>query len=78
MPIVKVIEVTGSSEKNIDNGVINCIEEVSKTIHNIDSIHIKDFKIFVKNRKPLSYDIICNVSYRMEDVNMYGNFQKIN
>ena len=69
MPLVKVIEVIGSSEKSFDDAVIHCVDEVSKTIHNIDSVFIKEFKIHVKDRKPVSYEIICNVSFRLDSVN---------
>lgn len=67
MPIVKVIEVIASSKKSFDDAVINCINEVSKTIHNIESVYIKDFKVLVKNNKAASYGIICNVSFRVDD-----------
>ena len=67
MSIVKVIEVIASSEKSFDDAVKNCIDEVSKTIHNIDSVYIKDFKVHVKNGKAVSYGIICKVSFRVDD-----------
>ena len=67
MPIVKVIEVIASSEKSFDDAVVHCVEEVSKTIHDIDSVYIKDFKVHVKNGKPVSYGIICKVSFRVDD-----------
>jgi len=66
MPIVKVIEVIASSEKSFDDAVKNCITEVSKTIHNIDSVYVKDFKVQVKDGKPLSYGVICKVSFRLD------------
>ena len=69
MPIVKVIEVIASSEKSFDDAVVQCVGEVSKTIHNIDSVYIKDFKVHVKNGKPVSYGIICKVSFRVDDAN---------
>ena len=67
MPIVKVIEVIASSEKSFDDAVVQCVKEVSKTIHNIDSVYVKDFKVHVKNGKPSSYGIICKVSFRVDD-----------
>src|SRR5689334_9863893 len=67
MAIVKVIEVIASSEKNFDEAVKNCISEVSKTVHNIDSVYIKDFKVHVKDNKPASYGVICEVSFRVEN-----------
>ena len=48
MPIVKVIEVIASSEISFDDAVKNCLAEVSKTVHNIDSIYVKDFKVHVR------------------------------
>lgn len=67
MPIVKVIEVIASSEKSFDDAVVQCVNEVSKTIQNIDSVYVKDFKVHVKNGKPVSYGIICKVSFRVDD-----------
>ncbi|HJS53886.1 MAG TPA: dodecin family protein [Chitinophagaceae bacterium] len=69
MQIVKVIEVIASSEKSFDDAVKNCVSEVSKTIHNIDSVYIKDFKVHVKNGKAASYGIICKVSFRVDEAN---------
>lgn len=69
MPVVKTIEVIGSSEKSFDAAVVHCVDEVSKSIHKIDSVFIKEFKIHVKNGKPVSYEIICNVSFRLDTVN---------
>jgi len=66
MAIVKVIEVIASSEISFDDAVKNCLAEVSKTVHNIDSIYIKDFKVQVKDGKLASYGIICKVSFRVE------------
>ena len=69
MAIVKVIEVIASSEKSFDDAVKQCVTEVSKTVHNIDSVYIKDFKVHVKNGKPASYGIICKVSFRVDEAN---------
>lgn len=66
MPIVKVIEVIASSENSFDDAIKNCLAEVSKTIHNIDSIYVKDFKVHVKDDKLTSYGVICKVSFRID------------
>lgn len=66
MPIVKVIEVIASSEKSFDEAIKNAVKEVSKTIKNIDSVYVKDFKVHVKNEKVTSYGVICKVSFRVE------------
>jgi len=67
MPIVKVIEVIASSEKGIEDALQNCLQEVSKTVRNIDSIFVKDIKAHVNNGKISSYGLICKVSFRLED-----------
>ena len=67
MPIVKVIEVIASSEKSFDDAIKNCVAEVSKTIHNIDSVYVKYFKVHVKDAKPVSYGVICKVSFRLDE-----------
>jgi dodecin len=66
MPIVKVIEVIASSEKSFDDAIKNCVDEVSKTVHNVDSVYVKDFKVHVKDGKAASYGVICKVSFRVD------------
>lgn len=66
MPIVKVIEVIASSNKSFDEAIQTCVQEVSKTIHNIDSVYVKDFKVHVKDGKVSSYGVICKVSFRVD------------
>jgi len=68
MAIVKVIEVIASSEKGIEDAVQKAVTEVSKTIHNIDSVWIKDIKVHVKDAKVVSYGVICKVSFRVDTV----------
>ncbi len=66
MPIVKVIEVIASSEVSFDDAIKNCVEEVSKTVKNIDSVYVKDFKVHVKDGALHSYGVICKVSFRVK------------
>jgi len=66
MPIVKVIEVIATSEKSFDDAVKNAVEEVSKTIKNIDSVYVKDMKVHVKDGSISSYGCVCKVSFRVE------------
>lgn len=68
MAIVKVLEVIASSDKSFDDAIQNCIDEVSKTVKNIDSVYVKDFKVHVKDGKAASYGVICKVSFRVESV----------
>lgn len=65
MAIVKVIELIASSEKSIEDAMQIAVTEASKTIHNIDSIYVKDIKAHVKDGKITSYGVICNLSFRV-------------
>ena len=67
MPIVKVIEVIASSDKSFDDAIKSAVSEVSKTIKNIDSVYVKDFKVHVKDDQVSSYGVICKVSFRVTD-----------
>ncbi|TFV97498.1 dodecin domain-containing protein [Algoriphagus kandeliae] len=66
MSIVKVLEIIASSDKSIEDAIQNAVTEVSKTIHNIDSVYIKDIKVHVKDGKINSYGVICKVSFRVD------------
>lgn len=68
MPIVKVIEVIASSDISFDDAVKNAVEEVSKSIKNIDSVYVKDMKVHVKDGKISTYGCVCKVSFRVEKV----------
>lgn len=67
MAIVKVIEIIASSEKSIEDALQNAVNEVSKTIHNVDSIFVKDIKAHVKDGKITTYGLICKVSFRIDE-----------
>lgn len=66
MAIVKVIEVIASSENSFEDAVQNAVTEVSKSIQNIDSVFVKDFKVHVNEGKIISYGAICKVSFRVD------------
>jgi flavin-binding protein dodecin len=66
MAIVKVIEVIASSEVSFEDAIKNVVKEVSKTVKNIDSVFVKDFKVNVKDEEITTYGVICKVSFRVE------------
>ncbi len=67
MAIVKVIEVISSSEKSIDDAIRLAVKEASKTIHNIDSVYVKDIKAHVKGDNVTSFGVICKISFRVDE-----------
>lgn len=66
MSIVKVIEVIASSEKGIDDAVRTAVAEASKTIHNIDSVYVKDIKAHVSNGQVTTFGCVCKISFRLD------------
>ena len=66
MGIVKLLEVIASSEKGIKDAIQNAVNEVSKTVKNIDSVYVKDIKAHVKEGKVTSYGCVCKVSFRVD------------
>ncbi|WP_057939237.1 dodecin family protein [Algoriphagus resistens] len=66
MGIVKVLEVIASSEKSIEDAIQNAVDEISKTVHNIDSVYVKDIKAHVKEGKVTSFGCVCKVSFRVD------------
>ena len=70
MAIVKVLEVIAKSEKSFEKYVKvdykSTVKEVSKTIKNIDSVWVKDFKCHVDDGKITTYGVICKVSFRVD------------
>jgi flavin-binding protein dodecin len=67
MSIVKVIEVISNSETSIEDAIQQAVAEASKTIHNIDSVYVKDIKAHVKDNKVTTYGVICKISFRLDD-----------
>lgn len=67
MSVVKVIELISSSEKSVDDAIRNAVAEASKTIHNIDSVFVKDIKAHVKDGQITTFGVICKVSFRLDE-----------
>ncbi|HEY0611331.1 MAG TPA: dodecin family protein [Chitinophaga sp.] len=67
MSVVKVIELISSSEKSIEDAIRNAVAEASKTIHNIDSVFVKDIKVHVKDGQITTFGVICKVAFRLDE-----------
>lgn len=67
MALVKVIEVIASSEVSFDDAIKNAVKEVTRTIKNVDSVYVKDFKVHVKDDQITSFGAVCKVSFRVDE-----------
>ncbi len=67
MPIVKVIEVLAQSEKSWDDAAQVALTHAAKTVHNIESIYVKEFQAIVENNKIVNYRINAKISFLVND-----------
>ncbi len=63
MSVVKVIEVLAQSPKSWEDAAQMALTEASKTLDNIQSIYIKDFKAIVNDGKISEYRVNAKVSF---------------
>ncbi|HOP35644.1 MAG TPA: dodecin family protein [Syntrophales bacterium] len=63
MSVVKVIEVLAQSPKSWEDAAQMALTEASRTLDNIQSIYIKDFKAIVNDGKISEYRINAKVSF---------------
>ena len=68
MSVVKVIEVIATSEKSFDDATENALKEASKSVHNIQSVYVKEMKAKVENNKFVSYGVNAKVSFAVGEI----------
>ncbi len=63
MTVVKVIEVLAQSEDSWEDAVRQALTEASKTIHNIQSIYVKDFQAIVEENQITAFRVNTKISF---------------
>ncbi len=66
MSLIKVIELMARSKKSWEDAVQVALDEASKTVNNIHSMYVKEFKVDVENNKITSYVVNVKVSFIVE------------
>jgi len=66
MSIVKVIEILADSTVSWQDAAKQALEKVSKTVHNVKSVYIKDHGVKVENGTIKSYRINAKVSFLLD------------
>ena len=65
-PVVKVIELIGSSSKGWDDAAANAVKEAAKTLRNIKGIELKRCSAKVEQDKIVEYRAVVKVAFDVE------------
>jgi flavin-binding protein dodecin len=66
MPVVKILELIGSSPKGWNEAVQNAVTEAAKTVKNIKGVHVKRCTAKVENNKIVEYDANVKIAFIVE------------
>jgi len=67
MAVLKVIEVLAESNENWEAAAKEAVAEASKSVHNIQSIYIKEFQAIVEGNQIVKYRINGKISFIVEE-----------
>ena len=66
MHVVKIVEIIGSSSEGWKEAAQAALQEASKTVKNIKSIHLKKCTAKVKDKKIVEYRAVVKVACSVE------------
>ena len=65
-PVAKVIELTASSAKSIEDAIENGIRRADDTLDNIEGAWVQDIKCVVKNGKVAEWRVNMKVTFLLK------------
>jgi len=63
MAVVKVVEVLAQSTEGWEAATQEAVNQVSKTVDNIESVYVKDFQAIVENNQVVKYRVNAKISF---------------
>ena len=63
MPVVKILELIGSSPKGWTEAAQNAVTEAAKTVKNIKGVHVKRCTAKIENNKIVEYNANVKISF---------------
>lgn len=65
--VYKIIELTGSSPKSIEDAVNNAIEKAAKTIHNMRWFVVTETRGHIDNNKIAHWQVTLKIGFTLDD-----------
>lgn len=66
MPVIKIIELIGSSKTSWEDAVQNAITEAGKTISGIKGVHVKRCTAKIENNKIIEYNADVKIAFTVK------------
>ena len=66
MPVVKIIELIGTSPDGWNEAVQNAVTEAAKTVKNIKGVHVKRCTAKVEDNKIVEYNANVKIAFIVE------------
>jgi len=66
VPVVKIVELIGSSPYGWKEATENALKEAAKTIRNIKGVHVKRCTAKVENNKIVEYRAVVKLAFVVE------------
>lgn len=66
MPVVKIIELIGSSPEGWKEAANNALQEAAKTVKHIKSLHVKRCTAKVKDNQIVEYRAVVKIAFAVE------------
>ena len=66
MPVVKIIELIGISEKSWEDAVQHAVDQAAKTIRGISGVDVLSLKSEVKDNKIVNYKANVKIAFIVE------------
>ncbi len=65
--VYKLLELTGSSKKSIEDAVANAIKKAAKTVHNMQWFEVVGTRGYIKDGKVAYWQVTLKIGFTLDD-----------